>query len=280
MMHIRDMVVHGAKSVLVRCSDTDVLVLGISFFHSFQSRGLEELWFLFGVGTQQRYIPAHSIAINLGSLKAVALRGFHAFTGCDTVSFFASKGKLTAWNAWSKLDVATNAFKRLAEPQVELDDDVVKTLQNFTILMYNSKSMQTNVNKTRENLFCSEGRPVCTIPPTAASLFQQMKRAAYQAGHIWGCTDDFNQNSPPSPSQWGWIDNGSGWTPFWNDLPEIWSALRELQNCGCKQNCENQRCSCRRLQLPCTPACKHCKGDCKNSRYGMMYNKVTVSLFL
>lgn len=45
IMHVKDMALRGSKSVLVRCSDTDVLVLCISFFHSLEAAiGLKELW--------------------------------------------------------------------------------------------------------------------------------------------------------------------------------------------------------------------------------------------
>ena len=30
------------------------------------------------------------------------------------------------------------------------------------------------------------------------------------------------------------MDKGWWHLPYWNDLPEVWSALRDLQNCGCK----------------------------------------------
>lgn len=100
LLHVKDMVLHGAKSVLIRCSDTDVVVLSVSFFHVLESLGLNELWILFGCGPIRRHIAVHTIARSLGEAKSVALRGFHAFTGCDTVSFFLSKGKRTAWKAW------------------------------------------------------------------------------------------------------------------------------------------------------------------------------------
>lgn len=266
MMHVHDMVIHGAKSVLIRCSDTDVLVLGISFYHSLQALGLHELWFLFGTGTHQRYIAAHSIALALGPCKSLALRGFHAFTGCDTVSFFGYKGKLTAWKLWMKQDDATVAFKYLSEPHERLQDAIITILEKFTILLYDSKSTRNNIDEVRKDLFCSGGRPVSMIPPTVASLLQHIRRAAYQAGHVWGCAIS-RTSIVASPSQWGWIDGGREWLPYWNDSHEVWGALRDLQNCGCKSSCETQRCSCRRFHLPCTPACKSCKGECSNTRY-------------
>src|SRR5207245_301414 len=93
LLHAWDLAAKGAKTIVIRTVDTDVVVLAISFFFTLKTEGLQELWVLFGVGKKQRYIAAHAIADVLGAEKATALRGFHAFTGCDTVSSFATKGK-------------------------------------------------------------------------------------------------------------------------------------------------------------------------------------------
>lgn len=69
ILHINDMVKNGVKNVIVCCSDTDVLVLGISFFYSLKVAGIQKLWFLFGVGAKRRIIAAHSIAERLGMNK-------------------------------------------------------------------------------------------------------------------------------------------------------------------------------------------------------------------
>ena len=44
-----------------------------------------------------------------------------------------------------------------------------------------------------------------------------LKRAAYQAGHIWGQALVPMQNIP-SPASWGWIKSQVGWTPLWTTL--------------------------------------------------------------
>lgn len=57
---------------------------------------LEELWIAFGTGKNLRHISAHEIARSLGPSKSTALPVFHAYTGCDTVSSFSTKGKKSA----------------------------------------------------------------------------------------------------------------------------------------------------------------------------------------
>ena len=47
----------------------------------------------FGTAKSSWHIPVHEIARSLGPSKSIALPMFHAYTGCDTVSSFGTKGK-------------------------------------------------------------------------------------------------------------------------------------------------------------------------------------------
>ena len=87
-------------------------------------------------------------------------------------------------------DNVTAAFKYLAKPQLDLAEDV-KKLELFVILMHDSESTCTDINNLRRDLFCSGDPPVSTLPPTSTSLLQQIKRAVYQAGQIWGRAADY-----------------------------------------------------------------------------------------
>ena len=71
---------HGR--VIVRCDDTDVLVLLVHY----QSRGyLSDQEYLYaGHSGKKRYIPVHSIAKELEPLVCGSLSAAHAPTGCDT----------------------------------------------------------------------------------------------------------------------------------------------------------------------------------------------------
>lgn len=84
---------HSRVSIHVRTVDTNVVVLAVA---SAQRLDPDELWIAFGVGKNFRFFAAHEIAKTL----VIALPMFHAFTGCDTVSFFGGKGKKTAWDTW------------------------------------------------------------------------------------------------------------------------------------------------------------------------------------
>ena len=58
-----------------------------------QKLGGAQLWIWLGTGNHQRFIPAHDIARSLGPVKLKRLPVFHAYTGCDTVSFWRGIGK-------------------------------------------------------------------------------------------------------------------------------------------------------------------------------------------
>lgn len=225
---------------------------------------MDELWVLFGTGKTRRYVAAHDIASVLGDRKATALRFFHCFTGCDTVSYFSTRGKRSAFSAWIT-DEETEAFYKLSHPiSLPLPEDVLQVTEKFVVRMYGVKDPEiTTVNAARQFMFATLNRPVQAIPPSRGVLLKQVHRAAYQAGQVWGRAADGSK--PPSPQDWGWTFQEGRWQPVWTDESAIWGECRALDRCGCGSQCGTRNCKCRRLQLPCTPACKLCKGACKNN---------------
>ena len=96
-LHVAATTVAGHRRVMVRTSDSDVVVLGVSAFVALGQQ-IDELWIAFGMRQRYRYIPVHDIVRELGPSKALALPAFHALTGCDTTAAFFGKGKKTAWS--------------------------------------------------------------------------------------------------------------------------------------------------------------------------------------
>jgi len=102
--------------------DTDVVVLAVA---TAARMGIQELWVTFGTGRNFRYIPVHEIAASIGPNKSRDLLMFHTYTGCDTVSSFATKGKKTAWDTWKSYNEVTTTFFALsAGPDQVADEDV------------------------------------------------------------------------------------------------------------------------------------------------------------
>ena len=79
----------GYKKISIVTVDTDVVV--ISLYHFFLD--LEELWIELGTGRNKSYFPIHQLAKSLSEEVCRALPFWFTFTGCDTASMFAGKGK-------------------------------------------------------------------------------------------------------------------------------------------------------------------------------------------
>ena len=61
----------------------------------------------------------------------------------------------------------------------------------------------------------------------------------------------------PPIENWGWT---SDFRIVWMTIPEAAKALNLLKHCGCKNGCKG-RCTCKKIELPCTELCK-CSGKC------------------
>lgn len=259
-LHVADSARRFSK-VLIRTVDTDVVVISTALFPELF---LTELWVAFGVGKHLRYLPIHDISRSLGADRSKALLVFHALTGCDQTSAFASKGKKTAWETWCNFGDITQVFKRMSEcpPQAAVVD-AIPLLERFVILMYDRTSTCTTVNEARKDLFSRKGRSNESIPPTSDALLHHVKRSVYQAGHIWG-KSLVASHELPCPSEWDWKRNSSQeWEPVWTTLAQASQSCQELLKCGCKseKGCTG-RCKCVRAEMLCTALCK-CGGLCK-----------------
>lgn len=235
---------------------------------------LNELWLAFGTGKHFRFIPAHTIADSLGTEKAKSMLMLHAFTGCDQTSFFVQRGKKTVWETVKNFPKVVEAFVALGKPATqETLQDHMSTLEQFVILLYDRTSTSTSVDKARKELFTQKGRSIDVIPPTYAALYQHAKRAAYQAGHVWGQAL-LRAPELPDPCEWGWMRQMRGkshvWEPVWSSLPEASKTCQELLKCGCNPMRHTNvyvctgNCKCSKADLECTSYCK-CRGNCERT---------------
>ena len=184
-LHLEDAVWHGPNRVSIRTVDTDVVVLAVA---SAQRLDLAELWIAFGVGKNFQFFVAHEIAKVLGCDQCIALPMFHAFTGCDTVSFFGGKGKKTAWDTWKAYKEVTPAFCALAaRPTLQTVQEWLGPHEQFVILLYDHSSSQECVNEARKQLFTQKGR-VCHLHVRKLhllSISRGLLTRLVTAGHRW-----------------------------------------------------------------------------------------------
>lgn len=252
-VHIKDAVLEGYTTVAIKANDTDVVVIAVSVFSSLKELGLLKLWVAYGQGTNARWIPIDNIVSAMGPMKSRALLFFHAFTGCDNISAFRGKGKKWAWQTWNVFPEVDKTFVKLSQYPLAVEDEDIKVLERFVVLMYDRSSSSTNVNEARLDLFARKQRTYESIPPTQAALKEHVKRAAFQAGIIWA-----QATSPlpdiQSPADYGWRKDGDTWKICWTTLPPIAASCQELTKCSCKKDC-TRRCKCFKSGLACTALC-------------------------
>lgn len=144
----------GRKRVLIRTVDSDVLVLEIAQYFTYQLHGVEELWIAIGSGKSYRYLAVHKIAIGLGRRKYESLPLFLAFTGCDAVSCFAQIGKKSAWMAWEAYPSITQTFHALAyRPSLDAITMELQSIERHVAILYDRTTEIKTVNDMRRHLF-------------------------------------------------------------------------------------------------------------------------------
>ncbi|KAJ8402462.1 hypothetical protein AAFF_G00369510 [Aldrovandia affinis] len=238
--------------IMVKASDTDVVVIAVSVLQALQELGLQQLWVAFGQGQHLRWVPVHDLCCTLAE-KSKGMLFFHAFTGCDVISAFRGKGKKSAWQTWDVCDEASGVFSKLSQYPPVVDDEDLKTLEKFVVMMYDRSSTAEGVDNARLDMFARKQRPYEAIPPTRSALKQHVKRAAYQAGCIWS-QSTVRQPETQTPANWGWTKKGDLWQIVWTELSPIAESCQQLTKCGCKSECCS-RCKCYCFGLTCTALC-------------------------
>ncbi|XP_052123378.1 uncharacterized protein LOC127749403 [Frankliniella occidentalis] len=251
LLHVADAVRSGHKEIIIRSTDTDVVVLAVACVEMLP--GLEELWVHIGSGKNHRYIAAHEISkslkLKLGPKMPQALPAFHALTGCDTVSAFNKIGKKGAWSALTLHPQTVDALIDLAEGNIAA---AKRKLFRFVIAMFSSAQYQS-LAEARRALYCSTKRSMDTIPPTEDVTLLHFLRASYCA-QVWSQLTVRTQ-ALPSPSDWGFSLKEDGWKPVHRSQPTATEACKDIiVKCGCKSACQGN-CSCSKRQQKCTDLC-------------------------
>lgn len=176
----------------------------------------------------------------------------HAFTGCDTKSRIFGIGKSVALKKNLSDPVFRNyadVFLHILTKQVveEAGEAVFIHLLNGTqgqgldFLLY-CKFLHKVQSKKSAVL-------VQSLPSTSDSVKFHSYRVYLQI-QTWlrRCL---------SPLEWGWIKSCNKYVLVKTIFPEAPERLLKMVRCGCKQNCDSKRCTCKKngLRCTCTAAC-------------------------
>ena len=195
--------VHAANddnaAVVISADDTDVFLLAISFFDQIQA----SVFIKSGTKARTTYVDVGKVSTTWGSDTCKGILGLHAFTGCDTVSSFAGKGKLSALKLLTNDHAIQQTLSQLGEDW-HVSQDLFLKLEIFACRLYGCKLQDPKVNELRYNLFCSKKGELESHqpPPCSDCLLKHAQRANYQAA-IWK-RSLIREANIPSPVGLGW----------------------------------------------------------------------------
>ena len=134
---------------MVICSeDTDVFIMSLAFHDKIGASLFQKC----GTKARRRVVDITKVAATVGIDVCRALVGVHAYTGCDTVSAFAGKGKAKALKLLSKNKEIQDTFFKLGQES----PDLMNKLEAYTSLLYAPKTSSTKINDLRYHLFCAK----------------------------------------------------------------------------------------------------------------------------
>ena len=209
-----------------------------------------------GSKTRTRYIHVSRLANIIGKEVCSALLGYHAYTGCDTVSAFSGRGKVGPFKILVGNVKFQKAFTELGT-NWSLSAELLKCLEEFTCRIYAAKSDIPDVNEMRYQLFRSKNGDVESgqLPPCRDCLKLHAIRANYQTA-IWKRSLEVQPNIPSPADCNGWVlDDDAQLQINWMAGSPAPDVVLEFLSCKCKQRCVYPSCTCLTNGLKCTESC-------------------------
>lgn len=244
--------VEAAKStpgdIVIRASDTDILVLLLHHVHRVPST--VTVWM--EVGTKgkgnQRYVNVTKIAAAIGNSMCAALPGLHALTGCDYTSAFSRKGKNRPFTVISESDRFQGALASLSHTVPT--EEVIGTLRDFVCVLYGARKL-VPLNKHRFNVVektykgkANAKKPFeklkniagSSIPPCESELDPHIDRSAFVA-RLWGSSHQQDLDKTPTS---GWENVDGEFRIIWFNGEQMPPALLPEIEVGSETGCADQ----------------------------------------
>ncbi|KAH9640140.1 hypothetical protein HF086_002800 [Spodoptera exigua] len=196
--HVCKLDTYRKTNVLLKSSDTDVLIIMLGNMDHLQSDDLN-IFMEYGTGNSKRYINVTKLYMELGPSLCASLPGFHALTGCDYNPSFFQKGKIRPYKILIKNQNYQKALTDLGVAHITGSrEEILPILEAFICEIYGYKNI-SNINAARFQKFCvtykanTEDEPFkktlkncdpSTLPPCKAELQQHLLRTQYITS-IW-----------------------------------------------------------------------------------------------
>jgi len=150
LLHAKHASQHGFTSVIIVSEDTDVFVLRIAFVSEI---GIP-LYQKMRTKTTIRYMDIKKTRTTLGDRLTQALIGYHAFTGCDSVSAFSGQEKVASLKLLRKNEELMEVFIELGQSWTA-SESLISKLEEFTCQMYAASSDRQSEHCTMNSSFRS-----------------------------------------------------------------------------------------------------------------------------
>ena len=188
----------------------------------------------------------------------------HAVLGCDTTSQLYGIGKGTSLKKFKSSKHFQEQAKVFAIESVT-PKDISAAGEQVLVNVYNG-TPEESLDSLRYKCFCEKvaTTTVCiypqTLPPTSAAAKYHSLRVYYQIQEWKGCSAEMQ------PLEWGWKKVEGKLMPVLTDLPPAPDELLKIIRCNCHADCSSMRCTCKKHNVKCSPACGNCRGlGCTNS---------------
>ena len=181
LLHASHAAGEGYQAIVICSEDTDVFILSLAFHDKIKAA----LFLKCGTKTRRRVVDIRKVAGTVGIDVCRALIGMHAYTGCDTVSAFAGKGKVKALKLLTGSREYQDTFLKL-DQEWDLSQELTDKLEEFTCSLYAPKTSANKINDLLYHLSCAKKGEIEShqLPPCKDCLVNHSLRANYQAG-IW-----------------------------------------------------------------------------------------------
>ena len=242
ILHACDAVSKSFNRLLVRCRDTDVLLLLVHFVGTIKD---VETWMIAGTAKQRKCYPVHTMTERLPAPIIDNIVGFHALTGCVTTSSFTGFGKRKCWKVFEEFPYLIQKLGR---------DGLQNDVEEFICRLYRAPNPQDGVNKCRIDLFEKGNKELEKLPPTQDALSLHITRANHQA-NVW-LQANVSWQTVGLPSETIGLEvSEQKLKVVWTTKPSIPSSCIHLISCGCTKKCNTGACKCYNTSQRCTPMC-------------------------
>ena len=232
--HIYHASQNGSENIIVRCNDTDILVILLANCQYFSG---SHVWMDVGFDSDnsRRYININNACENINFVSSLV--GVYAISGCDYIPAFHRKGKKKAIKLLRENSQFIDAFSRLGE--VEITDDDEKTIECFICSLFGSK--QTDINQARCLYFDSKCKPRTSsrpldyiksiepslFPPCRTVIQQQIKRAWFVA-RLYKRAHSDDPVDGLTPLDYGWQLHNGKLEIKWFEGDQLPNQLEEI----------------------------------------------------